>query len=246
MKKFVRHFIALSIVLLLAAGAVYLYYLPMPKPGKDIGYKEVARQLTFSGDGSLSAWDEKKLAKKATNYSVVDIEGKTVLKALSEGGASGLYLKERLSHRDRPYVKWVWKVVKFPGRKEKETLDSKKEFDFAAQFYVLFYSRMIMSTKAIQYVWAEELPVGTARRSPYTDNVKILVLQSGETGEWKTEERDILADYKELFGKELDKDVDAVAFMTDADSTDTTAEAYLSEVELGFLPAVGKEVQEGK
>ena len=244
----VRLFFLIVIALSVSAAAVFLYYLPMPKPVEEAGdedYREVVRRVTFTGPESLEDWDEKRLGRRSTDYSVEEIEGRVVLRASSEKSASGLYLKEKLSYKNRPYVKWDWKAVKFPEREKEESLDRKGEFDFAAQFYVLFYSRMVMSGKGIQYVWTEDIPKGTSTNSPYTKNIKILVLESGDLGEWKTEERDISADYLKLFGKELGKDVVAVAFMSDADSTGTTAEAYFADLEIGYLPVVDTKPSEG-
>jgi len=226
------------------AAAVWLYYLPAPKPVEEIDYKEIVRHVSFVDEKSLDEWEEKRLSKNETLCSVQEMDGRGVVRAVSEDSASGLYLKERLSFRDRPYVKWDWKVLKFPSRTEKETLKNKSEFDFAAQFYVLFYSRMILSSRGIQYVWTEQIPEGTSDRSPYTNNVKILVLRQGGEGEWNTEERDIAADYLELFGEELDKDVVAIAFMTDADSTGTAAEALFADIEIGYLPVIEEETLE--
>lgn len=246
MKKTVRFLFALVLLAAVAAGAVYLYYLPMPEPvvEEELDYREVVRHIVFDREQSLEEWEEKKLSRKPTRYSWEQDETRGYIRAVSDGGASGLYLKENLSHRDRPYVKWSWKAVKFPEGKKNESLESKAEFDFAAQVYVLFYSRMVLKSKGIQYVWTREIPAGTSVRSPYTNNIKMLVLQSGEPGEWKTEERDIARDYLELFGSKLDKDIVAIAFMTDADSTDTSAEAWFTDIEMGYLPLNGEEKAE--
>jgi hypothetical protein len=239
LKRTLRLFFLLVLVLSGLALAVFLYYLPAPEPLKvreEVEYKEIVRSISFTDAGKLEEWEEKKFSSRSTVYSIEEEDGRGVLRALSEDSASGFYLKEKFSYKDRPYVKWHWKVARFPERKEPETLQSKAEFDFAAQFYVLFYSRSIMSTQGIQYVWTEEIPEGTTDRSPYTKNIKMLVLRKGTVGEWKTEERDICRDYLELFGKELDKDIAAIAFMTDSDSTGTVAEAYFADVEVGYLP----------
>ena len=53
--------------------------------------------------------------------------------------------------------------------------------------------------------------------------------------EWKHEERDIEEDYVELFGEKLDKDVVAISFMTDSDSTETASTAYYTDIKIGYL-----------
>jgi len=193
------------------------------------------RSFTFEDAGGLEGWGEKILANDKTEYSIVEHQGSSCVKGSSVDTASTLFIKQKLSCARDIYVSWDWMAEKFPERKDPEALDKKKEFDFVAQVYVVFHARFFLNSKAIQYVWTEELPVGTVCDSPYTKNVKLLVLQSGLSEGWKHEQRDIKKDFRELFGKELEKDVDAVAFMTDADSTGTSAVAYYDNVSLGYV-----------
>ena len=225
-------FLLLVAVVIVAAGVYVLLNL---KKVPESGAREVVRQFSFSSANSLNEWDEKALSRKSTDYSVTEYDGKHCVKAVSDDSASALYYKQRLSCARNPFISWDWKAGKFPSRKTKEALKKKAEFDFAAQVYVIFYSRFFLNSKAIQYVWTEELPVGTAGSSPYTNNVKLLVLESGESREWKHEMRDVRADFRDLFGEELEKDVTAVSFMTDSDSTGTVAEAYYTNISIGYL-----------
>jgi len=225
-------------VLALALGA---YFFMIDKKPPSVGTRETIKSFTFSSPDSLEEWDEKILAKGSSGYSLVELEGEKCVKADSLNSCSALFFKKRLSTKRDIYVSWDWKAEKFPDRKKTETLEKKKEFDFVAQVYVVFYAKFFLNSKAIQYVWTEDVPVGRHTDSPYTKKVQLLGLQSGPSEEWKHEERDIRKDYLDLFGKELDKDIDAVAFMTDSDSTGTTASAYFDNVEIGFL---GKATEE--
>ena len=219
-----------AVLLAVMAGGVYFY-----RALKGPGELPAVREFTFADQASLSGWDEKALAPKKTEYVLTELDGRKCLKASADDSASAFFYKEQFSHADRPFVSWDWKAGVFPARKSAESLDKKQEFDFVAQFYVIFYSRFFLKTRALLYVWTESLPAGTRGQSPYTPNVKILVLESGPSEEWKHEERDIAADYSTFFGEPLDKDVVAVSFMTDADSTDSTAEAYFGNVKIGYL-----------
>lgn len=200
-----------------------------------VDVRETVQRISFGSPNSLNAWDEKLLASKGTEYSLASYDGKDCVNAVSEDSASALYYKERLSYRKAPFISWDWKAEKFPARSKKEMLDSKKEFDFAAQVYVVFYSRFLLNAKAIQYVWAEEMPQGFTAESPYTKNVKIMVLESGASDVWRHEERDLLKDFQDLFGQKPEKDVMAISFMTDSDSTESSAVAYFSDFTLGYL-----------
>ena len=238
-KRTRKSFVAAVIVILILAGVGFFYSRKMTRVPGATAAGEIVRQFSFAGSGEFSEWDEKKLSRLPTSYSLTNDGEKPCVKAYSENSASALYLKEKLCFNRNPYVSWDWKVVKFPDRNKKEELKDKEEFDFAMQFYVIFHARSMLSSKAIQYVWTSELPAGTVSDSPYTGNVKMLVLEAGEPGVWKHEERDISADYLELFGEELEKDVAAVSFMTDSDSTGSTAEALITNIELGYMPEEG-------
>jgi hypothetical protein len=233
-----RAYILFLAVVVLAVMAIKSFLLFELKKGGGTEYT-IVKEFTFSSKDSISGWEEKELSPKRTDYAIVELDGKKVLKATAGDSASTFFCKERLDCRTRPFVSWDWKVELFPERKNKETLEKKAEFDFAAQFYVVFYDRFFLKSKAIQYVWTENVPSGTSSDSPYTKNVKLLVLEKGPSAGWKHEERDIAADYSTLFGGTLERDVVAVAFMTDADSTGSSAVAYYRDVKLGYLGSAG-------
>lgn len=231
--------LSLSIFSLLAA-VVILYFLniiDMPRFAKvpvRVDIKAV-RDYPFDSGEDIGNWQEKKLSSKETEYSLIEKDGKKFVKAFSDDSASALYMRKKFSSEGSPYISWDWMVEKFPNKDKKEVIEDKSEFDFGAQVYVIFHAAFFLNAKAIQYVWCEELPEGITGSSPYTDNVRIMVLASGEPGKWRHEQRDIRADYRELFGEDTDKDIEAVSFMTDADSTGTTAVAYYDNFKLGYL-----------
>ena len=75
---------------------------------------------------------------------------------------------------------------------------------------------------------------GTSGESGYSKNIKVMVLQTGPSRDWKVEKRNVYEDYVTLFGKEPSFDIGAIAFMTDADSTKTTADAVYDEIKIGY------------
>lgn len=230
--------IIFMIVLMVAVGIVFgarLYYHAETGSSEKTGGAIILKEFTFEEKNSLKEWDEKVLSGKKTVYSLENLDGKNCVKGVSENSASTLYFRQCLSCDKDPFLRWKWKAEKFPERTKKETLSDKEEFDFVAQVYVVFSAKFFLNAKAIQYVWAENLPVGTVSSSPYTKNVKLLVLESGISEDWKEEQRDIKADFRELFGEETEKDVDAISFMTDADSTSSIAGAYYTDIAFGFL-----------
>ncbi|MFH1797759.1 MAG: DUF3047 domain-containing protein [Candidatus Omnitrophota bacterium] len=235
MKRLIKLILTLMLIVFTGISLYVVYFSSIKKkPLVEFGKKEVLAHFEFLSREELEKWEEKSFVQNKTSYRVMSYGARKCVKAMSENSASALFLKERLFSDKNPFISWEWKVERFPSLKRKEALDKKAEFDFSAQVYVVFFSRFFLKTKAIQYVWAKEVPVGTVVSSPYTNNVKILVLASGESDEWRKEERDINKDFKELFSSEEDKDVMGIAFMTDSDSTGSNAVAYYDEIEFGY------------
>jgi hypothetical protein len=221
-----------AVSLVLGTGTAILWIVKRPSE-EDV--RQVVKHFTFQTPEDLEKLDSKLLGGNWTSYTLSEADGKKCIKATSDKSASTLVYEQELFYSRNPFVSWEWKAGAFPVRQEEETLARKKDFDFVAQFYVIFSSKFFLNAKAIQYVWTESVPVGTTEPSPYTSNVKILVLESGPSEGWKHEERDIRKDFEELFGEELDKDIAAIALMTDSDSTGTSAEAYWGDITLGYL-----------
>jgi regulator of sigma D len=65
----------------------------------------------------------------------------------------------------------------------------------------------------------------------------MVAVQSGPSlaGRWLNEERDILSDYKSLFGEEPKK-AGAIAIMTDTDNTGESAVAWYKDIILSTSP----------
>jgi hypothetical protein len=61
----------------------------------------------------------------------------------------------------------------------------------------------------------------------------MVAVESGpeKVGQWISEERDILADYRRLFGGEP-AEIGAIAIMTDTDNTGSEATAWYGEITL--------------
>jgi len=236
------HLFAVSLIaFLMAAIIIGAYYFYRTKRPLDIGKSKILERFSFSSPDEMDEWQEKILSRERTGYETMQREGRFCVKAVSEDSASTMFYKKRLSRGNNPFISWDWLVEEFPDTDKEDNLAKKEQFDFAAQVYVVFYARFLPSAKAIQYVWSKDIASGTACDSPYTKNVKVIVLESGEPGVWKREQRDINLDYKNLFGAEPKKDVMAVSFMTDSDSTDSGAVAYYTDIELGYLGDERKE-----
>jgi hypothetical protein len=182
----------------------------------------------FSTEG-LGGWVAKSF-KGTTEYSLVRDDGRTVVKATSKGTASGLFKKVKLDPKNFRYLRWSWKIA---GTVKNGDETTKAGDDYAARVYIVFPGRFFWQTRAINYIWANRLARGEAIPNAFTSHAMMLAVESGpeRAGQWITEERDILADYRRLFGDEP-REIGAIAIMTDTDNTGGEATAWYGDITL--------------
>lgn len=170
--------------------------------------------------------------------------------ATADKSASGLIFRYHGSVAEAPILRWRWKVS---GTLANADERKKTGDDYAARVYITFQydpSRVKFGTRlkyktiksvrgeypphnAITYVWANKLVAGESIPSPYTKRVKMVAVRSGDSAadEWRSEERNVLEDYRRLFGEDPPPYA-GVALMTDTDNTGGEAEAWYADLTL--------------
>jgi hypothetical protein len=186
----------------------------------------------FASEG-LKGWESKSF-KGNTEYNIVKEDGRTVLKGHAKGSASGLTKKLKFNPKQYRYLKWSWKIN---GTLAAGDEKSKQGDDYAARVYVVFPGRFFWQMRALNYIWANKLPKGEFVPNAFTSNAMLLAVESGslKSGQWIYEERDILADFRRLFGEEP-PEAGAIAIMTDTDNTGAEATALYGEIRLSTTP----------
>jgi len=197
-------------------------------------YENVVKYFPFTAESSLKEWEEKILKGRTVYRIEEDINKYHYVQATSNGTASALYYKIKLDPKKHPILSWKWRVVEFPKRTMPEKIESKAEEDYAARIYVVFPAPFFPNSKSLVYIWAQEMPVGTTGNSPYSKNIKVMVLKSGNAGEWAEEKRDVYEDYVKLFGEAPKMDIGAISFMTNSDNTKTQAVSSYSEIKVVY------------
>ena len=186
--------------------------------------------------------------KKATEYSLVKEDGRTVILASANDSASGLSQDVRVDTREFPLLRWRWKVpgliagadntrrhsedspvrmiVTFQGDTSKWSFEDKV---FASQMKMLTGYEMPYAT--LMYIWENRAPVSTVITNQHTTRVKMIVAESGSDrlGEWREEVRNVYEDYKRAFGEEplLTR---SIGIMTDTDNTGEKVLAYYGDI----------------
>jgi len=203
-------------------------------PAHSTGVESFVVERFNSGDQDKfpSGWEgrnDKETRKAHKIYRVVVEEGNAYLLAHSKGDAVQIGKKVEVDLKKFPFLTWKWRVDKIcqgGDERHKETGDS------PAAIYVVFPTWKMWKPKAIKYVWsASELEIGFETQSPYSSDTKIIVLRNRHSpiGQWVSERRNVLEDYRKFWGRKLKK-VKLIGIMTDSDNTKKEAIAAYDDL----------------
>lgn len=178
--------------------------------------------------GDLSGWEVKEF-KGNTDYSIAYVEARKVLVAKSSASASAMFREIEVDLEKTPWLNWTWRVENTLGAINEK---SKGGDDYPARLYVVISGGIFFwKTRALNYVWSNNQPVGSSWPNAFTSNALMLAVESGSknTGKWLYNKRNVRDDLKKLFGKEI-RYIDAVAIMTDTDNAGGKAESYYGDI----------------
>ena len=176
----------------------------------------------------LSGWEEKSFQGK-TEYVVVDKGTGLVVRAVSNGSASGLFRKMSVDLQRTPLLHWSWRIENILDNDRER---SKAGDDYVARIYVVFSGgAFFWRTRALNYVWSSHQEIGSVWPNAYTGNAVMVAQRSGDAlvGSWVMESRDVLADAQRLLGPRYTH-IDAIAIMTDTDDTGQRAVAFYGDI----------------
>lgn len=159
--------------------------------------------------------------------------GNKFVRAYTAGEAQRITLRNGVdfdwSVEQYPRLEWRWRALHLPrGASEKDKNDT------GAAVYVTFGEDWLGRPKSIKYTYSTSLPVGTVVSF---GPLKALVVSSGQEGigQWKTMQRDIVADYRQIFGGSPPDRPVSITLWSDSDTTRDEARADFDDIEL--LPA---------
>lgn len=186
--------------------------------------------------------------KAATRYALTEVDQRLVLHAEADSSASGLYVP--LAQRNAGAIRWTWKtrdVIRNADNSQKQREDAPLRLfvAFDGDHSTLSLRDQLMLEMArittgrempyatLMYIWGGRRAEGTVLPNPYTDRVRMIVVDSGSrhANQWRCHERDLRADYRKAFGTEPGK-VIAVGLMTDTDNTRSRVEAWYGDIAL--------------
>lgn len=188
--------------------------------------------------------------KRPTEYRLVNGAAGTVLEAIAEQAASGLYRRIRIDPHQQPLLEWSWRIDELMPGTDKRVASRE---DSVARLVVSFHGdpeRLDFQQRAtlrlarafageplpyamLIYVWSNKIPVETALPSPQLERIRMIVVESGAArlGQWIEYRRNVLEDYRRAFGEDPG-DIVAVGVLTDSDNTQQSARALYGDITL--------------
>jgi len=191
------------------------------------------RSYPIGTRGIPGDWKAQNWGRGANDFEIVADNGQRVLHLKSKGDSSTISRDLRgqgqFNLRETPVLEWSWKVITLPtgGNACQKSTD-----DEAAQVYVawLRFPETVRSL-IIGYIWDSTAPVGTICKSQKTGTVTYIVLRSGggELGKWITERRNVVEDFRKIYGEVPDNPT-ALSLSIDSDDTASSAESFIGRI----------------
>jgi hypothetical protein len=209
----------------------------------------VARFSALRPGAPLAPWEPWLIRRgnAPTDYRAAEADGMVAVEADAREGGSGLSRTIRIDPRRHPLLEWRWRVpadslerlqaasgttplvrlsLGFHGDVEKLDFDERAKLRIA-----MLLTANGLPYASLLYVWMLDVPVGTVLHSPYTDRVRMVVVESGtqRLGEWVSVRRNVLEDYRRAFGEEAG-DIVAVGLMTDPGDDGSRRRAFYGDI----------------
>jgi hypothetical protein len=186
------------------------------------------RSYPLGTRGIPGEWKEQTWGKPVYDLEIVADNGQPVLRLRSKGDNSTISrdLRDRVDLNATPILEWSWKVITLPtgGNACQKSTD-----DEAAQVYVAWLrAPEAVRSRIIGYVWDSTAPAGTICKSQKTSTVTYVVLRSGsdELGKWITERRNVVEDFRKIYGESPDNPT-ALSLSIDSDDTRSSAQSFI-------------------
>lgn len=126
-----------------------------------------------------------------------------------------------------PLLKWRWRALKLP-----EGASEKGKNDTGGAVYVTFGKDWLGRPKSIKYTYSSSLPVGTVVSF---GPLKVIVVDSAaepRQGEWQPVHRNVVNDYRQVFGGDPPDRPVSITIWSDSDTTNDEAKVDIDDFEL--------------
>lgn len=188
-----------------------------------------------------------------TKFELVDDSGVTVAHAISDNSSSVMMQNLDVDPMEFPFLTWRWKaprlvpganstsrrtedapvriIIAFDGDREKLSFNDQMTF---AESRALLGLDPPYAT--LEYTWGDGAAKESIIKNGWNPRIRLLLAQSGaeRVGEWVSETRNIIEDFRRAFGEEPGK-ILSIGIHCDSDATESKSEGYFGDIK--FLRA---------
>lgn len=202
----------------------------VPREGNSVRETVFQRELFDSETPIRKHWRHLRL-RGETEYRLVEMEGRSAIRAVGRGSASGLFRRVSVDPTECTVLEWSWRVDEL--QKDADIRIKDRE-DVAAALYLLFgdpgsvFKPTLVPT--LRYVWTnKKVPIEAVVHSPSRpETIRTIVVESGKenSGKWITERRNLIKDFEKAFGYPPQDRIYAIVLFTDNDQTNQPVKAF--------------------
>lgn len=190
-------------------------------------------KLVFSehfSSGTTDGWENKTYFKKLSSYTVEHEGTNFFVHASAEKTCSALTKKLNIEPSGKMILRWRWKISGVETNGSERDI---KKFDHTARVFVAF-DTFIGPPRTLVYFWGNTEKAGTVLAHPKSERAQMFILESGNAraGQWVSEERDLTADWQNVFPDRAMPRIIGVGLMTDSDSLGRKLEGFYGDLEL--------------
>lgn len=210
--------------------------------------------VPFSTSRRLGAlptgWHEQVMRRDlpSTHYLIAERDQRRVVHAVAERSTSGLRCDVDIDPTVTPWLNWEWRVDRVaPGATvASDELDdsparvivgfdgdvsglTRRELIFQEQ--VELFTGYALPFATLMYVWDGQAAPESLFQYPRTGRIRYLVVESGagNTGRWQRYRRNVVEDYRRVFGGEPGR-IRSVGILTDSDDLKTRTDAWFGDL----------------
>ena len=180
--------------------------------------------------GVPPGWQGQKWGNPKFDFTVIEDGSARALLLKSDQDSSTITKEIKIDVKQYPILQWRWRVGVLPPKGDARRAETDDE---AAQLYVTFprFPTAVRS-RTIGYIWDSNEPVGSIFPSGKVGTVTFVVVRSGsaEIGKWITETRNVLEDFRKIYGDDPSESVGAVSLSINSQNTGARAESVFGEI----------------
>ena len=165
----------------------------------------------------------------AYDFEVVQDASRRALRMRSARDHSTIARDLSVDLAQTPVLEWTWRIRALPDGGD---VRRRETSDLTAHLFVV-WPRIpaMLRSRLIGYGWDATAPAGTVTRSRKTGTVTFVLLHSGreEMDRWITEQRNVVEDYRRIYGEAPDNP-GALALSIDSNDTRSSAEGLIGSI----------------